>query len=274
MAMSGRVTRRTSTASQRFHASSRSRPVFALIGGIGVCFAAVIGFVLLGGSPAVDDLPERIAQLEEKAARLASEEKLEESIKVYEELLSIAVGDRWKVKILEWRAAIKEHKAHSVRLQEAKGRIAAWEKAAAAATPANARSLWEEGCRLREAYPRLWKHDAILNKLPPHPEGPPGWQKMNRKIIETHKLEKRGEAHWSRALKDWKEYQAIDKLPAADRDGAEGCVKTLELKARDEVRTLVNKAATPEDREALKLHRPRFDGTGAAAELEKAIAGR
>src|SRR5688572_28939335 len=94
MAMSGRVTRRTTpTASQRFHSSPRSRPVLLLIGGIGACFALVIAFVLLGGWPDDGSLTERIGQLESKAAKLDSEGKREEAIKVYEELIGIAVGE-------------------------------------------------------------------------------------------------------------------------------------------------------------------------------------
>jgi hypothetical protein len=273
MAMSGRVTRRsTPTASQRFHGAPRSRPVLLLIGGIGACFAIVIAFVLLGGTPD-DGLHERINQLESKAAKLASEEKREEAIKVYEELIGIAVGERYKVKILEWRAVIKELKAEILLFREASAKLGAWAKAAEASTPDQARPLYEEGCRLRDAMPRLWKHDALLAKLLALiPTGPPGWQEKNRRINDEHKTDKRG-GHWSRALRDWKDYLAL-KLPPADREGAGNCVSTLEQKARDEVRALVNRAATPEDREGLKLHRLRFEGTAAAAELEKAIAGR
>jgi len=111
-----------------------------LVGGIGACFAIVIAFILLGGSPVEETLPDRIAELEAKAARLASEEKLEEAVKVYEELLSIASGDRWKVKIPEWRLAIKELKAESVLLREARAKLSAWEKAVDAATASTARS--------------------------------------------------------------------------------------------------------------------------------------
>ncbi|HEX7899238.1 MAG TPA: hypothetical protein VF950_15840 [Planctomycetota bacterium] len=274
MAMSGRVTRRAPTASQRFHGSPRSRPIFALIGGIGVCFAVVIGFVLLGGSPDVDALPDRIAQLEEKAARLSSEDKPEEAIKVYEELLSIAAGDRWRVKILEWKGAIKELKVLIAALREAKARMSAWEKAVDAATAATARPLLEEGQRLKLAYPRLWKHDAHLarlNALLPKPE--PTVAETRARISRECELETRGKARWGAALREWKAWLEKPRSDA-DRGTADDTMKSIEQKAREEVRTLTGRAATPEAREALKLHRLRFEGTAAAAELEKAITAR
>jgi hypothetical protein len=277
MAMSGRVTRRsTPTASQRFHAAPRSRPVLLLIAGIGACFALVIAFILLGGTPDEGSLDERINQAESKAAKLVSEEKLEEAIKVYEELIGVAAGERWRVKVLEWRAAIKELKADILLFREARAKLSAWEKAVDAATKDTARPLLEEGHRLKQAYPRLWKHDALLARLLaliPKPEPPPG--EVRARIIQEFELETRGKASWGAALRAWKDW--LDKMPRAfeDRRIAEDTMRTIEQKAREEVRTLTGKATTSEAREALKLHRLRFEGTAAAAaDLEKAIQGK
>jgi hypothetical protein len=275
MAMSGRVTRRsTPTASQRFHSAPRSRPVLLLIGGIGACFALVIAFILLGGSAVDDTLPDRIVELESKAHKLSSEDKREEAIKAYEQLVGIAVGDRWRVKVLEAKAAIKELKAESVLVREVTAKLTTWAKAVETATPATARPLWEEGCRLRDAYPRLWTHGPLLDRLlamVPPPEPTPA--ELREKIIKEYELERRGHARWGGALRAWKEYLQKPRSPG-DQRVAEDSIKTLEQKGREEVRTLAGKATTPEAREALKLHRLRFEGTAAAQELEKAIQGK
>lgn len=255
------------SASQRFHAAPRSRPVAWLIGGIAACFALVVSSILLGGAPGDDGLEARIGALESKAAQLPPAE----AIKVYEELLSIAKGERWAVKAIECRALIRSLKAELVLIAEAKARLAAWATKAELAAPAAARPLIEEGYRLKDAYPRVWTHDALLDRLltrlPPMIDG---WQEKNRKIIEAYGLERRGEADWRGALLEWRSYLALE-LPQADRDGAAGALRTLEIRAREEVVSLLKKAAAPEK---LKKHRLRFEGTAAAAELEKAIAGR
>lgn len=265
-----RVTRRSApTASERFRAAPRSRPVFWLIGGIAGVFALMIAAIALGGPPDQGQLPERIAQLEAKAARL-SDERPEEAIKVYEELISIAPPDRFQTKVMEWRAAIKTLKAEMTLVDEAKRRLTAWVKAADAATPGAARDLLIEGERLKAGSGRLWTYDARLEKLRALiPKEPPSFAESLRDVVERFKLERRGEADWGGALREWN--RILNGLPALERDPVKDAMKTIGLKSRDEARSLVGRGLGAEE---LKKHLLRFEGTPGAEELEKAIRAR
>lgn len=265
-----RVTRRSApTASERFHATPRSRPVFWLIGGIGACFVLILAGILLGGTAGDPNETERVNQLETKALRL-SEKQPEEALRVYQELLELPLGDAWKVKRIEWRHAEKELKADLALTGEAKKRIAAWVKASEAATPATARDFLIEGERLKAGSGRLWTHDARLEKLRALiPKEPPSFAESLRGIVERFRLERRGEADWGGALREWS--RILNGLPPLERGPVEDAMKTIGIKSRDEARSLIGRGLGAED---LKKHLARFEGTPGAEEIEKAIKSR
>jgi hypothetical protein len=268
MAISARTRRGQPTASQRHLHAPRSRPVFWLIGGIGAAFAVVMAFILLGGPSTDDGLVERVEALESEAARL-EEDRPEAAIKRYETLLSIAGGDRWRVKQTDWRARIKDLKAQIALIKDGQAKLAAWAKAVEAATVQTARPLLEEGHRLKEQWKRLWSHDALLGRLDElKPTRIPTASETREKIAAEFDLGKKGKARWGPALKAWKEYQALPTISESDRAAVPDAMNTIELRAREEVGALIKRAAAPED---LKAQRLRFEGTKAAVELEKAI---
>lgn len=267
MAISARTRRAGPTASQRHLSAPRSRPVVWLIGGIAAAFGLLMAFILLGNPSTDDGLVERVDALEREAARL-EEAQPEAAVQRYETLLSIAAGERWRVKHIEWRGRIKALKAEIALLREGKAKLAAWEKAAEGATLRTARPLLEEGQRLKESLKRLWSHDALLSRLSEiQPPQIPTASETREKINAEFELERKGRARWGPALKAWKDYLGLS-IPENDRAAAQDAMKTIELRAREEVDSLIRRAGAPED---LKAQRLRFEGTKAAVELEKAI---
>lgn len=265
-------------ASRRFHAAPRSRPVALLVGGIGAAFALVLAVVLLGGAPPVDVLPEIVAELEAKARKAEAEGRLEEAVGHVEALIQAVAGrDAYRTAVVEWRARLRTLKEEIVLVRRADEAFAAFKKECAAATAANARTLWDRGQQLRRGYgeskrPWLAELDVLLRGLEEKMKStaPPSWQEQRRKILDGHRLEQKGEAQWGAALKAWDAYLAL-KIEDVDRRGAEGDKKLIELRARGEAVSLLGKNPSVEE---LRKQRTRFDGTQAVAELDKAIGAK
>ncbi len=263
--------RRVSATSRRFHAAPRSKPVAWLIGGIGGCFAIALTFVLLGGAPPVDTLPEAVAAIEAKARLAEDAGRLEEAIAHFQELLRITLGrEDFRVSAIEWRRVIKDLQAEIVRLKRVDDAFAALEKRAASDAPGDLRALWEEvqrfeieTARLKRPWAsRLTRLSAELRSRLPKP--PPSWMEMRQSIVGECRLDRRGEALWGLAIRRWKEYLKLN-LDVQDVRGAEDAMRAVELRAREEVASLRGRRVSTDE---LRQQRPRFEGTAALAELD------
>ena len=269
--------RRASAASRRFQAAPRSKPVAWLVGGIGGCFALALAFVLLGGSPPIDTVPDAVAALEAKARQAEDAGRLEEAIALFQQLLKLVEGrEDYRISSIEWRRVIKDLQAEAVDMKTLDAEFAALEREAKACKPEEVRAVWEKVKRFqvrverlkRPWSPRLVQVEAELRDRLPKP--PPSWAEWGKKVVEECKLERRGEAQWGLALRRWDEYLAL-KLDAGDLRGGEGARRNVEQRAREEVASLKGRKTSIDD---LRRQRPRFEGTAALAELDRAIDGR
>lgn len=269
--------RRVSATSRRFHAAPRSRPVTWLIGGIGGCFALALAFVLLGGSPPVDTLPETVAALEAKARKAESDGRLDEAILQFNELIRMTERrEDYRIPAIEWRRVIKDLQAEIAGLREVDAEFAALEQEGKACGSGEARAVWEKLQRFRVKVERLkrpWKKDldALVERVAAKiPRPPPSWQVRSREIAEEFGLEKRGAAVWGGAVRAWQAYLKLE-LGAADRLGAEAAMRAVELRAREEVASMKGRKVSFDE---LRKQRPRFEGTQVVADLDRAIEGR
>lgn len=276
-----RSTRRApAAASARFHAASvrRSNAVAWLLGGIGGAFALALAYILVGGSPPVDTLPDQVAELEAKIHQREADGLRAEAIQGLHELLRIAGGrETYRTRAMEWRGSIKRLEGEMADLRKADAAFAAFEKEAAAPTRDTARDLWQKGTHLREAYagfkrPWLPTLEAILKALERlmAPSGPKSWIETRQTITDACRLEARGEAQWGEAVRRWAAYLK-EKLGESDRQGAEGARRLVEQRAREEAVSLGNRNLPADD---LRKHLPRFQGTAAEALLQKALGGK
>ena len=260
-----RSTRRApAPASARFHAAAgRSRPVAWLMGAIGGAFALALAFILVGGAPPVDTLPDQVAELEARAHRLEDDGRREEAVGVFRDLQKATEGrEDFRTRATDWRAAVKRLEAEIVDVRKADALFAEFKKEAAGAVPATARAIWEKGTRLRDAYatskrPWLAELDALLKGLPvrPAPPTPPS--------VDVH-VQARA---WSTAARILRDYLKLDVDPS-DRQKAENLLRAVEQKAREEAASLTKRGLSSED---LRKHLPRFLGTSSEETLRKAV---
>jgi len=286
------ATRRTAraTATERFHATSgkAGSPVKVLVGAIAAVFLVVVGIIVL--SPRVDDdvTAYHVEQALKEASVADDAGNFDLAQAKYEEALRLMGGDdKWRTRSIEVRAWIKDVRDRRADLAKAEGEFKALKSEAAACRDEQAGGLLVRACAMRErhrAVPWTSELDAILEKLRKSDErfretaGRSAFQVRRAEILEKFKLDDRKAAHWSGAIRAWKEYLA-EKITDVDRTKAEKEIKVIQSLAREEVDSIGKRAArmVEEGSKAdavalLKSQRGRFELTESAPTLEKLIA--
>ncbi len=286
------ATRRTARASatERFHATAGKggSPVKVLVGAIAAVFLVVVGFIVL--SPR-DDHEATAYYVEQalKEARLAEDSmKFDLAQAKYEEALRLMGGDdRWKTRAIEVRGWIRDAKARKADLARAEAEWKDLKAKADVCPPAEVDELLTRAVAMRERHreapwspslgevvKRLGRMQAELRIAGMRLD----FQARRKKIREECALEDRRIAHWSNALRAWKNYLA-EKIADVDRAKAENEMKAVLQQAREELDSVGKRAALMAEEgnraEAvafLKSQRGRFELTESAAALEKLIA--
>lgn len=281
------ATRRTArmTATERFHATSgRSNAVKALVGAIAVAFLVVMGFVFLSprDNSEIEQYHIDTAIREAHAAEDAG--KLDLAAAKFEEALRLMGGsETWRTRAIEVRGRIKDLKQRRADLATAEADWKALRAEAEACPPEKVRDLFERARRMQERHRNVpWSAalDDVVRKLEDRlKSGPPDPQKRRVQIVEARTLDgPRGAADWSGAIRDWRDYVALE-ISEDWRKAAKAEMARLHPLAREDVDLMGKRAArmTEDGKKAeavalLKSQRARFELTESAGTLEKLIA--
>lgn len=278
------------TATQKFQKEARkgkSNPIAVILGGIGVVFLLVVGWILFGSSSGDQNqvIREKFTALMASAAQLEVDHKIDDANKKLNEVLSLVGGmEGYKTQAAEIRQRIKANEDEKKLMAEATGRFAEFEKKFDTMKPENARELSLEGKALMAAVEKVsfeWKPrlKIILEKIEKVRdtekaiEDRQDFQKMRNEIVEKNNLgSKKGDANYAGALTAWAAYVA---QPSADKGKAEGAAKIVQQQAREEYRTIEGRAKRNTDKAAAlaeaEKQLPRFAGTDVEADFKKLL---
>jgi pSer/pThr/pTyr-binding forkhead associated (FHA) protein len=281
-------TARAVSASQRFHQEARkkkSNPIGVIIGIIAVAFLVSVGFILFGGGRSVEEVQAQIKHLTDRAFKADGEGKYDEAVALLKQALALVSDD--KSSRLTMEGQIKEIEQRRDQYAAAERAFLDFKKKFQTAGDDQARQLWEEGQKLKQAYgeanvPWATELKEILEKVNNMINTQAATSRRNdfqvfrNDLIDRHKLNDRtGSAQWGPALREWKRY--LGEVKSDDtRNKVNIEIENLENRAREEIDTLRRRAERDERGKAeavdgLKQNRPRFDGTQAADLLEKVI---
>lgn len=280
------------SATQRFHAEAARKklsPVTLLIGGIGVIFLIVVGFILFGGGTDERALRYRFAQVVSEGAKLEDAGQLDAANQKFREALSLVEGnDNFKRDVIDLRARIKINEDQKQLLLMANKRFAEFEEKFKAVRDDGAAALLQEGKKLQADYERAdlpWKATLVdyLKRLErmvdtlAREKQRTDFQFARNKINDEHKLGDRSQAHFSRALQAWKEYLK-QEVPSDSRQKAEQEIVKVNQMALAELDTLQKRAERMAESgkkneavDLLKQQRGRFELTEHYEKLEKLI---
>ncbi len=185
-------------------APKKKNPVVLIAAGAVVVVLLGAGaFFLFGSHDGDDKVRTQIDQLVKKAEKAEKAEHLDDAIQAYGEALKLCQGDR-----------------HKLRASEIKKLVDTLESRRAAGS----------------AVPATGSKDATAA------EKGPDFQAKKADIAARHKLAgDPSSADWSAALKDWSDF-VKGKLPADTKSKAEGEIRALQAKAKEEVERLRKKA--------------------------------
>jgi hypothetical protein len=277
-------TARVSASARFVSVASRRRvsPVAWLLAGIGACLAVVATFILFADPvDAGAAFDARIGIAEREIAVLESQGRFLDAAAGLDGLVRQVAGrEEYVGRAAEWRARARSDRDLAAELRKAYEEFLSLKARAEKASKDELRPLWEEGQRLKSRIagaPVSWKKEvddllaAIERRMVP-PSEP--WQKARDRISAECRLDRRGEADWSRALRLWKEFLA-GSAGAADRSGAESELRSIQARVREDfalvrgkVQRLREAGRPDEARAEAAKHRPRFAGTSAEAEIE------
>lgn len=284
------TTRRTGrvSATERFHrtAGKGGSPVKVLVGTIGAVFLVAVAWILL--SPRNDEgiTLYHVDQAIGEAHKADDRGDLALAQAKYEEALrTMGDGERWKTRAIELRAAIQELKTRRADLAKAEAEWKALQAEIGACPDAQVHDVLTKTKAVRERHRAMaWVAaiDAEIAKLEKRQDAlrVPDPPQKRKEIVEKRKLDDRkGAADWSGAVRDWKDYLALPRLPADYRPKAQEELARVHALAREDFDLLRKRAdRTAEEKgkkdalELLKSARKRFELTESAPALEQRIA--
>jgi hypothetical protein len=272
-----RVTRRV-TATERFkaQASGRSHAVLWILLGIGGLFGAVVLGMFLGDG----ERPEVLAglfngYLEDGRKRRAAGD-LEGALEPFRAALRLSEEHKSLApRRLEAVGEIREVKRQQGVRDEFAARVEAVEKDFVRRTSrdlADLRKRLEELGAPATDHPRLREmHRTILGEIEKEKieAERDDFLRTKLRIHKDCRLDGK-DPEWGRAIAEWTKYQARPTVAEGDRLRAKGEIDLIQGRAASELERLKKK----DSRDELRRHRPRFEGTAVAAEMDKLLGAR